>query len=90
MQYEDIKDEKKNKLIKNVKDLENLSSTIEQSINKLKILIENKNKNKEELKLKIQQIFTTIRNALNDREDKLLSEVDNKFDELYIKEDIIR
>jgi hypothetical protein len=42
------------------------------------------------LKLKIQQIFTTIRNALNVREDKLLSEVDNKFDELYIKEDIIR
>ena len=28
------------------------------------------NKNKEELKLKIQSIFTKLRNVLNEREDK--------------------
>ena len=48
------------------------------------------NENKEELKLKIQKIFTKIRNILNEREDQLLSEVDNKYKELYINEELIR
>ena len=34
---------------------------------------------KEQLKIKISQIFNKIRNALNEREDELISEVDNKF-----------
>ncbi len=48
------------------------------------------NKNKEELKLKIQKLFTDIRNILNEREDELLNEVEKKYDELFIKDDIIR
>ena len=87
---EDIKDEKKNKLRENIEKLENLSLNFEQSINQLKSIFENINKNKEELKLKIQKIFTKIRNVLNEREDQLLLEVDKKYDNLYIKEDILK
>ena len=87
---EDIKDEKKNKLRENIEKLENLSINFEQSINQLKIIFENINKNKEELKLKIQKIFTKIRNVLNEREDQLLLEVDKKYDNLFFKEDILK
>ena len=36
--------------------------------------------------MKIQEVFTKIRNILNKREDELLLEIDN----LYFKEDIIK
>ncbi len=87
---EDIKEEKKNKLKENIKILENLSNTFEQSINELKIVFEKINDKKEELKLKIQKIFTNIRSKLNEREDQLLLEVDKQFDNIFIKEDIIK
>jgi len=86
----DIKDEKKNKLKENIKYLEDSSKNIIESVNKLKEIYEKINKSKEEIKLKISKIFTKIRNVVNEREDKLLSEVDNKFDESYFKEDIIK
>ena len=35
-------------------------------------------------------MFTKLRNALNDREDELLKEVDNKYNEFYFNEDIIK
>ena len=47
-------------------------------------------KNKEQIKLEIQKIFTKIRTELNDREDILLLEVDNYFDNNYCNEDIIK
>ena len=47
-------------------------------------------KSKEELKRNIQKIFTKLRNALNDREDELLLEVDNKYNELNLNENIIK
>ena len=42
------------------------------------------------MKLKIQNIFTKIRNALNNREDQLLLEVDKEFNETFGNEDIIK
>ena len=84
----DIKDEKKNKLKENINHLEELSSKFEKSINELKKIFEKIDK--EKLKLKIQKIFTKIRNSLNEKEDKLLLEIDEKFNEIFIKEDIIR
>ena len=87
---EDIKDEKKNKLNENIKYLEDLSKTIEQSITKLKEIFEEINKNKEALKIEIQNIFTQIRNEINEREDKLLSEVDKEFKDIFFKEDLIK
>ena len=86
----DIKDEKKNKLKENIKYLEDSSKNIIESVNKLKEIYEKINKSKEEIKLKISKIFTKIRNIVNEREDKLLLELDNKFDEIYFKEDIIK
>ena len=86
----DIENEKKNKLKENIKSLEDLSNTFQQSINDLKTVYEKINKNKEEIKANIQNIFTQLRNELNNREDKLLLEVDQKFDELFVKEDIIK
>ena len=42
------------------------------------------------MKIKIQKIFTKIRNEINNREDELLLKVDNKFDNLLLKENILR
>ena len=87
---EEIKDEKKNNLNENIKLLNDMSSKIEQSINQLKTIFDKINNNKEQLKLKIQRIFTKIRNLINEREDELLSEIDNQFQNLFISEDIIK
>ena len=48
------------------------------------------NEKKEELKLKIQKIFTNIRNIINNREDELLLEIDNKYNDKYIDENIYK
>ena len=87
---EKIQDEKKNKLKENINCLEELSKKLEESINELKKLFIKINEDKEELKLKIQNIFTKVRNTLNNREDLLLLEVDNKFNEFYGDENIIK
>ena len=84
-----IKDEKKNKLDENIKYLENLSKSLEDLVKELKTMFEKINEDKEELKLKIQKIFTKIRNVLNEREDELLLEVDAKYNELFCDEEII-
>ena len=87
---EDIKEIKKNKLKENIKYLEDLSINFQESIDKLKQIYENINSNKEELKLNIQKIFTKIRNEINVREDKILNEVDKKFDEIYFDENLLK
>ena len=87
---EDIEEEKKKKLKENIEFLENEIKTIEKSTEELKILFDKVNENKTELKLNIQKIFTQLRNHLNEREDELLLEVDNQFDNLYFKEDTIK
>ena len=87
---EDIEEEKKSKLKKNIKCLEELSLTFKQSIEDLKKIFEKINENKEKLKTTIQTTFTKLRSEINNREDKLIAEVDNKFDELFFKEDIIK
>jgi len=87
---EDIKNEKKNKFNENIKKLENLSNKIDELINQLKIIFEKINKDKEKIKLKIQNIFTKIRNTINDREDELLYEVDKKYGDTYFNENIIK
>ena len=87
---ENIKEEKKNKLEENMKKLEELSKNIENSIKELKNIFEKINKEKEELKIKIQKIFTKIRTELNNREEQLLMKVDEKYDDLFFKEEIIK
>ena len=67
----DIKEEKKNKLKENIKILEDLTKTLDKSINELKLIFGKINKNKEELIINVQKIFTKIRNILNEREEKI-------------------
>ena len=56
----------------------------------LKEFFEKIEKDKEDLKIKIQNIFTKIRNALNDREIQLLFEIDNIYNNKYFDENIIK
>ena len=86
----DIENEKRNKLKKIIKDLEELSINLEKSIIELKKILEEKKEKKEELKVKIQKIFTKLRNSLNDREDLLLLEVDKQYNDHFFYEDIIK
>ena len=48
------------------------------------------NEKKENIKLKIQHIFSKIRNQINKREDEILLKVNEKFDTLFFKEDMIK
>ena len=66
---EEIKDEKKNKLNENIKYLEDFSSKLDSLIDELKKFFKNIGESKEALKLKISNIFTKIRNTINERED---------------------
>ena len=40
--------------------------------------------------MKIQKIFTKVRNALNDKEDELLLKIDNEYNNLYFEENILK
>ena len=86
----DIKEEKKSNLKSNIKILEDLSNNIKESLDSIKIIYDKMNEKKEDLKLNVQKIFTKIRNEINNREDELLSEIDQKYDKLYIKEELIK
>ena len=85
----DIKDEKKNRLIENIKFLEDLENKFNESMKDLKELFQKIEKDKENLKLEVQKIFTNIRNAINDREDKLLLDIDNIFNDKFINNELI-
>ena len=74
----------------NIKQLEELSNGIQESIKQLKIIYENINKNKEKLKEEVQKIFTKIRNAINEKEDEVIFEIDKQCDEKYFKEELIK
>ena len=85
-----IKDEKKNKLKENIKNLEDLENEFNENMKKLKDIFQIIEKDKEDLKLKVQNVFTKIRKILNEREDKLLGEIDNLYNTKYFNEDIIK
>ena len=87
---EEIKDEKLANLKDNIKLLEKLLNNIDESINKLKNTLETINNTKEQLKLKVQKIFTRIRNEINNREEFLLLEIDKQFEEKFLKENILK
>ena len=87
---EKIKEAKKNKLLENIKCLEDLENKFTEIFEEIKNKFNRIEKDKEELKSKIQKIFTRIRNTLNDREDELLLKVDNLFNVKYFNEDIIK
>ena len=85
-----IKNIKKNKLSVNIKYLEELSNTLQQSIDQIKKIFEENNKNKEKLKTEVQKLFTKLRNIINEREDQIFLEIDKQFDETFFKEELIK
>ena len=86
---EEVEEEKKNKLKENIQYLEEFSNKIENSINDLKKILEGINENKKELKKQIINVFTKIRNIINEREDELLLNVDNEFNKMFFKEEFV-
>ena len=87
---EEVKDQMKDNLNQNIKLLEELSISLDKSINELKDIFEKINENKETIKIKIQKIFTKLRNELNNREDELINKVDKKFEEIFFEEELIK
>lgn len=79
----DICEEKKKKLVNNIKNLEDLSKLFQSLVNDLKKIFEEIDKNKNNIKLEIQKIFTKIRTELSNREDQLLLEVDQIFEKEF-------
>ena len=67
---ENISNEKRKKLKDNIKLLENLSNSLNKTITDLKNILDKNERDKEELKSNIQNIFTKLRSALNEREDE--------------------
>ena len=87
---ENIINEKRNLLKENIKYLEEIENKFNENMKELKGIFSQIEKDKDELKQKVQKIFTKIRNTLNDREDKLLLDIDNLYNSIYLDEDIIR
>ena len=85
----EIKTEKDKKFNENYIKLEEISNNLEQTTNQLKLLSEQINKEKEEIILEIQKYFTKLRSALNEREDKLIEEVELKFKNAFFDDNIV-
>ena len=63
---------------------------MDESINKIKNAFTKINERKEKIKIKFMDIFTKLRNALNSREDEILSNIDNDFKKYFFDEDLIK
>ena len=85
---DEIKEEKEKILKENIKLLEDLSNQFEKMIEELKANFEKVTR--ETLKKNIEETFTHIKNAINEREKEVLSEVDKiineKNDDLFSNE----
>ena len=90
MPYKRYKKCKKNILKENIKYLENISNDIQNMIKELNLNYEKIETNKETTKKEIQKIFTEIRNILNNREDELLQKIDSKYNNLFIKDKLVK
>ena len=58
-------------------------------IDELKKTYDEINEKREEFKIKIQKVFTNIRNEINKKEDELLLDVDKKFNSFSINKDYL-
>ena len=88
--FDEIKNEKINNFKDRIKQLENISKNVEENIKNLKNIYEKINEQKEQMKLKVQNLFTKLRNQLNKREDELLLKIDDIYDNNFIKEETIK
>ena len=85
---EDIKEEKFQELKENIKILENLSNQFDEMIDELKSNF--KKVTKETTEAQIQNTFSKIKKSINEREEEIMSKVDdlinNHYDEMFLKE----
>ena len=91
LSLKEAKKEKEKKFNKDYSKLKETSKSLDKTIDKFKSMTQELTKKKEELILEIQKVFTKIRTIINEREDKLLSEVEeiyknNFYDEKIMKE----
>ena len=87
---EEIRDKKKENLNNNLSYLKNLSKTFEQSIIGLKQVFDEIQKDKDNLKIEIQNLFTKIRNKINEKEEELFSEIDKQCDNYLFNENVFK
>ena len=87
---QEIKEEKKNELNKNIIFLENMKKNYEEKYEEMKDIYEYIFNEKEKLKLYLQNIFDEIKNNINIRQKQLLLEIDNQFNDIFCNEDIIK
>ena len=87
---EEIKDKKEKDFKANLNFLIEFSKDINNLLKDLKDSLERNKINKDKLKLQITDIFTKIRNILNDREAQLLLEVDKKSNKFLLNKDFIK
>ena len=85
----DIKSEKEKEFKEDYAKLQELSKSLEPTVNKFKTLKEEINKNKENLIMEIQKVFTNLRNILNSREDQVLTQVEEVYKKVYFDDNII-
>ena len=78
--YIDEINDEKNKLNDNIKSLEDLSNSLNESINEWKRLFDKNENTKETLKINAQKIFTKLRNSLKEKEDNILLKIDKKLE----------
>ena len=86
----DIKSEKEKEFKEDYAKLQELSKSLEPTVNKFKTLKEEINKNKEDLIMEIQKVFTNLRNILNSREDQILNQVEEVYKKVYFDDNIIK
>ena len=85
-----IKEEKRHILVQNIQYLKDASNKINDSISELNKIYENVCIKKESLIIKIYEAFTKLRNVINSKEDKVLSIIEQQFNDLFFKEDILK
>ena len=84
-----IEEEKRKLLKEHIRTLEYLLKESKYLSEKFHEVIDEIYEKKEEVKLQLQKVFTRLRNAINDREDQILLEIDQTFEDLYLNKDII-
>jgi hypothetical protein len=70
--------------------MESIANSLEDWIKKLKIIYDKINENKTQLKIRVQKLFTKLKNMLSNREDELLLEIDKQYEKYFLKEDLIK
>ena len=86
----EIKTEKKSILEENMKYIAEITSNIDKSLEEIKELIEFVTNKKDVLRQKIEEEFNELRNEINKREETLISELENIYNNLFFEENFIK